>query len=411
MQLRDYQIKLAQEGEDILLKHKILFLAAEMRVGKTLVALEIARSMGMKHVLFVTKKKAIGSIELDYETFGFRFDIVITNYEALHLVDRESKFDMVIADESHTLGAFPKPNQCTKQLKELTGNAFYILLSGTPSPESYAQLYHQFWVSAFSPFNQWPTFYKWVQAGFVFPTTMRISGYTITNYSNANKPTIDTYTKKYFLTFTQAQAKFEVVDLQDKIITVPTDANLKEFVKLVLRDRYVEFKDGSELICDTAVKLQNKVHQICSGTIITETGVKVLDRFKALYIKNNYVGRKIAIYYLFQAEGLVLKSMFPKWTDNPEKFNKSGKSVPFISQFQAGSRGINLSSAEVIIFYNIHFSSELYQQARQRGQEKNKLTATELHWLFSEIGFEKKVYDTVRRKQSYTLSYFSKDYL
>ena len=411
MELRDYQKKLSQQGERILLENKILFLAAEMRVGKTLVALEIANSMKMKSVLFVTKKKAMQSIQDDFDGIGYRYNLKVVNYESLHLVDRDKKFDLVIADESHTLGAFPKPNVCTKQLKELTGSAYLILLSGTPTPESYSQLYHQLWVSNHSPFNQWPSFYKWVAAGFVFPSQMRISGYTITNYATANKPIIDTYTKKLFLTFTQEQAKFEVINLQDSVIVVPTPKELQAFAKLVLKDRIYTFRDGQELICDTAVKLQNKIHQICSGTVITETDVKALSNFKAQYIKDNYHRRKIAIYYLFVAEGDMLKKMFPRWTDFPEKFNATGHVVPFISQFQAGSRGINLSSAEVIIFFNIHFSSELYQQARQRGQEKNKISKTEIRWLFSEIGFERRVYNRVINKQSYTLSYFAKDYL
>lgn len=411
MELRQYQRELAQRGEDILMKHRILFLAAEMRVGKTLVSLAITDSMKAKNVLFVTKKKAVRSIRSDYDGMGYGFNITITNYESLHLVSDEDPFDIVVADESHILGAFPKPNVCTRRLKKCCGGAYLILLSGTPTPESYSQLYHQLWVSAHSPFKEWPSFYKWARAGFVFPRPMRISGYTITDYSVANKSVIDTYTRKLFLTFTQKQAEFEVAELEDELITVPTRPELQSFAKHILKDRYHKFKDGDELICDTAVKLQNKIHQICSGTLITENGVKVLDRFKARYIKENYDGKKIAIYYLFVAEGDVLKAMFPDWTDSPEYFNDTGHRIPFISQFQAGSRGIDLSSADVIIFYNIHFSSELYQQARQRGQSKDKKVATKIHWLFSDTGFEKKIYNTVIQKQSYTLSYFSKDYL
>ena len=34
-------------------------------------------------------------------------------------------------------------------------------MSGTPAVESYSQLYHQFYISAFSPFKDYTNFYKW----------------------------------------------------------------------------------------------------------------------------------------------------------------------------------------------------------------------------------------------------------
>jgi superfamily II DNA or RNA helicase len=67
-ELRDYQKKASKDGFDILRKKGILILNFEVRTGKTHIALDIG--MNYNNVLFVTKKKAISSIEADYKTAG-----------------------------------------------------------------------------------------------------------------------------------------------------------------------------------------------------------------------------------------------------------------------------------------------------------------------------------------------------
>ena len=67
MKLRDYQIELSNKGAEILQRLKIVYLAMEVRTGKTLTSLEIAKLYGAKNVLFLTKKKAIQSILLNFK--------------------------------------------------------------------------------------------------------------------------------------------------------------------------------------------------------------------------------------------------------------------------------------------------------------------------------------------------------
>ena len=55
-ELRSYQRKLAEQGLAILSRYKIVYLAMEVRCGKTLTALSIADKYGAKNVLFLTKK-------------------------------------------------------------------------------------------------------------------------------------------------------------------------------------------------------------------------------------------------------------------------------------------------------------------------------------------------------------------
>ena len=53
----------------------------EVRTGKTLTSLTAANLMNVEDVLFITKKKAISSIEGDYELLAPNFELDVINYE------------------------------------------------------------------------------------------------------------------------------------------------------------------------------------------------------------------------------------------------------------------------------------------------------------------------------------------
>jgi superfamily II DNA or RNA helicase len=84
-------------------------------------------------VVFNKKESNFQSIQWDYDNFGFDFDLTIINDESLHLVSGE--FDLIIHDEHHRFGAFPKPNATAKEFKKRFSKLPMIFLSGTPTPE------------------------------------------------------------------------------------------------------------------------------------------------------------------------------------------------------------------------------------------------------------------------------------
>jgi len=130
MELRPYQTKISAEAVEILRNKHIVYLAMEVRTGKSLTALNTAQLYGAKKVLFLTKKKAISSIQWDYDNFGFTFDLSIINDESMHLVS--GNFDLIIHDENHRFGAFPKPNATAKEFKKRFSKLPMIFLSFTP---------------------------------------------------------------------------------------------------------------------------------------------------------------------------------------------------------------------------------------------------------------------------------------
>ena len=210
MQFRPYQQEIIEKGTEVITRYSFLYLAMEVRTGKTLTSFGIANNLKVNRILFVTKKKAIGSIEKDYQLYNPKFELVVINYESLHKIDTRIRFDLIVIDEAHSLGAFPKPSKRAKDIRDLINKnkPFVILLSGTPTPESYSQMYHQVYGIPNNPFFQCVNFYRFANS-YVRVTEKIINGLRIRDYSNG-LPTIMDVMKPYLIAFSQKDAGFKV---------------------------------------------------------------------------------------------------------------------------------------------------------------------------------------------------------
>ena len=300
IKFRDYQLEIITQGLGIIQKYRFLYLAMEVRTGKTLTALGICNNLNIKKVLFITKKKAISSIEKDYINYDPNFECTIINYESLHKVPQKG-WDVVICDEAHSMGAFPKPNGRAKKVKEVVfwNNPYVILLSGTPTPEAYSQMYHQVYFIPNNPFREFRNFYRF--AGYyVSVVKKKIGGLFINDYSKGNINIIQTM-RPYTISFSQKEAGF-VVHTNEHILEVEMKSSTTDLIRQLKKDLVIE---GNEevILADTAAKLMIKTHQLCSGTIKFESGNSmVLDYSKAQFIKQKFKGKKIAIFYKFKEE-------------------------------------------------------------------------------------------------------------
>ena len=406
LELRSYQKEIIEEAYPKLLKLNLLYLSMEVRTGKTLTALSLANKFtNTKGILFVTKKKAIKSIENDYALLSPSYKITVINYESLHKI--EGDFDIVIIDEAHSVGTYPKPSKRYKDLKVIVSRYAYtklIMLSGTPSPESYSQLFWQFRLSdRFSPFNKYANFYKWAK---VFVDVQKKNlGYAIVNdYTQAYRDKIMEEIGKYFISYTQAEAGFNQ-KVNETVLEVKMKPKTYELVKRLKKDLIIEGKEEI-VLADTSVKLQQKVHQLCSGTVKFESGNSMItDNSKAKFIKDYFDNKKIAIFYIFKEEFNLLKESFPNWTDSPEDFNESDNLV-FLGQIRSSREGVNLSSADALIYYNIEFSALSYIQGKDRMTSKERTKSNDVYFIFAKGGIEKHIYSKVSNKLDFTNKYF-----
>jgi hypothetical protein len=403
MKLREYQTEIAIKAADKLSHLHLVYLAMEVRTGKTLTALETAKLYGAKNVLFITKKKAVQSIENDYKNFGYTLNLTVINNESLHLIS--GKFDLLISDEHHRNGAFPKPNKVTKLIKLKYSGLPMIFLSGTPHPESYSQIYHQFWISNYSPFSQYSNFYKWSNK-FVTVKQKKLGYGIINDYSLANIELIKPIIDKYFIRFTQKEAGFET-SVCENVLTCKMKDTTYNLIKKLSKDKVVEGK-SEVILADTMVKEMTKLHQLYSGTVKFESGNSmIIDNSKAVFIKDHFKD-KIAIFYKFKAEYDLLKETFGDMlTNDLSEFNNSDKNIAL--QIVSGREGVSLAKAKYLVYFNIDFSAVSYQQSKDRLTTIDR-KSNEVFWVFSEGGIEQKIHKCVMNKKHYTESVFRKDY-
>ena len=398
-QLREYQSEAVSKGSEILKAKGVLILNYMVRLGKSHIALSIGSNYS--NVLFVTKLKAISSIEKDYCTAGYTYPITIINYEQLH--KHKSTYDLVIFDESHSLAAFPKPSIRTKQAKRICANGCkVILMTGTLLPESNAQIFHQLFVSNYSPFRNYANFYKWHND---FGTIkLKYTSYGTSNdYSVVNYENVIKYIQPIMLTYTQKEAGF-VSEINEHFMTVEMKPSTYSIIDRLTKDLIIEAKSGV-VLADTSVKLMQKVHQMYSGTVKFEDGNRIdFDDTKAVAIKQRFAGKKIAIFYKFIAELDAIKKHFDV-TDSIDEFNNSNKTIAL--QIISGREGINLSSAEALVYYNIDFSAISYWQSRERCTTINR-THTDVYWMFAKDGIEWQIYKAVAKKKDFVLQTFKK---
>ena len=408
--LRSYQSGIADKALSILKTYGIVYLTMEVRTGKSATAFETAKLIGAKKVILTTKKKAIKGITEDYHDFGFdkHFELTVINNESLHLIT-ENGFDLLISDEHHRTAALPKPTKTAKDLRERFGHLPIICLSGTPHPENYAQVYHQFWVKK-GFWKNHINFYKWFR-DYGKPQKRHLGYAEVNVYTELNEKgmrLIDRLKAELFISYTQKDAGFET-SVNKQIIYCEAEEKLSQYCKELAKNKFVDIS-GQYIEADTAVKLQNKVHQILNGTIISEySQSSILSTYKGEFIKEYFKGKKLAIFYYYRAEWELLKKVFgDDLTNNLEEFNSSGKHIAL--QQVSGSEGISLKEADVLVYYNFGFSNVKFVQGIDRLTTMDR-KENNVYFVFSKGSINERIYNTiVHHKKDYILSAFKKDF-
>ncbi len=406
-QFRDYQSDIITKGSQILTKYRFLYLAMEVRTGKTLTSLGIAEECQAQMVLFITKKKAISTIEADYNSLKPSYNITVINYESLHTVMDEWKWDLIICDEAHSMGAFPKPSGRADLVAQVIRKCrpMVILLSGTPTPESYSQMYHQVYAIPNNPFAEFKNFYRFCDK-YVNIKQRKINGLFVKDYSGGLE-TIIKAMEPYTINYTQQEAGF-MTETKEEILEVEMKPMTYAMIKKLKKDLVIEGKEEI-ILADTPVKLMMKVHQLSSGTIKFESGNSmILDLSKAEFIKEQFEGCKIGIFYKFKEEYNALKQVFgDDLTSELSVFEDTNKNIAL--QIVSGREGISLRQAEYLVYYNIDFSATSYWQSKDRMTTKERLE-NQVYWIFAKGGIEHDIYKAVTKKKDYTVNHFKKDF-
>ncbi len=390
----------------------MVYLMFWMRKGKTFTSFYVAdaflKDIERPVVWFITIKKAIKDVQAQYNEYDPRFQVIVINYESIHKLPKE-KPHLVILDEVQKLTKFPKPAVVAQKLRHLLALIPIIYLSATAAPESFSQLYHPLWVSSYSPLARWVNFHRFAHE-FVNVVQNEYKGLPVNDYSDCDIKKLWPYIKHVFVIIKEEEGK-KLLPVKHIPLMVNMSAKTLEIYNELKRHKiYIDEHSQRAATCNNGAEKRDKLLQVSSGTLIfnetidgvDRTNGQIIDTSKAQFILSYFHGRKIAILYNYNAEGEMLRKFFPNHTDSEFEFNES-TDITFISQVRTTKAGINLSSADCLVMFNISDSAETFIQAPARIQNLYRTKSPEVYWIFSTHGPEAEIFKTLnQKKREYT---------
>jgi hypothetical protein len=403
LELTEKQKEKVREGIKIIKKYGWCYLNMDTRTGKTPVSLKICEELN-KSVLFITKKGAIKSVLETKEDFGIDCELEVTNHEQSH--KKQKDCNVLIIDEAHCIGGYPKAGVYQKNIAKIAKGKIVIFLSATFAPESYSTLYHQLTIPDKGLWKDFTNFYKWARSYVKIKHKKIAGGKFINDYSHADKKMIAQQISKYVVELTQDEAGIKI-PVEENFETVEMSSYTKHLVRIILKNKVIP---GTNSVWgDTAAKLKSKIHQLCTGTVITKKRNHfVLDYSKVIRI-SKFKFDKIVIFYKYKFELEMIKNIFPEMTDNPEEFQKKDRAI-FAGQFRSKREGVRLDTADALFMLNIDYAYLSYKQTKDRLVSYVRKKPIYIYWLFSDIGIEKDIYNVILKKKDYNLYYFRRQW-
>ena len=415
-----HQIEKAKECWKILASSGYVYLAGKPRSGKTLTSLLVAEtSTKISSVLILTKKNAIKGWEkfLNDKELNLQHDYYVTNYEQVGTF-KNGRFDLklnpndyqlVIIDESHNIGAFPKPSNRLRCIRKLCWDMPHIHLSGTAIVESPCSIYHQMAISRFNPFK-YKTFYDFHRV-YGEPYYIKAGGRDINQYDKC-KPCLLPLINEFTIYMTQEDAGISSeVQAVDKIhyvsLGVKTKLMYNELQKEQIAsvfipkglDPYGQFYSGKkeelEIVCDSTMKLRTALHMLESGVAkVGDDYIELGNTEKVDYIFNTFGDSEdVGIMCHFIGERKLLQRKF--------KYAK-------IYSSNADAEGVDLSHLKHFVILSSDYSGAKFIQRRDRIVNINGSNTTTVNHILVKNAISEQVYKRVSKKEDFNNSTYER---
>lgn len=385
-----HQVEIAKQAYTVLKNNMMVYLAMEERTGKTLTAILAAELCDIKTVLVITKKKAIEGWEDTLAKFKHTKSYSVTNYhQACKFANR---YDLVILDESHNyISSYPKRGKLWEDVKRLTLSRPIIYISATPYAQGPQQLYHQFKLSSWSPWNAHMTFYRWFDT-YGKPYKLRIAGIEVPQYDKVHFDKILKDCEHLFISKTRTELGFEH-EPEDKLHYIDLSDETRRIYNELLTDNICE---NPLIVCDTNSKLRTTLHQLEGGTI-KDLGVLANDE-KLDYIHSTFGDvNTLVIMYNYKLEYDKLAARFKR---------------ALLLQATSYAEGIDLHEYDNLVVYSQDFSTARHTQRRARQCNLKRSSPITVHYLLVKKAISDQVYKTVSiNKKNFVDSVFTKEIL
>ncbi len=356
---------------------KVLVIAP-LRVAEDTWSSEAEKWDHLKHLKI---SKVLGTEKERRAALTSKADIYVINRENVVWLVKECgkywPFDMVVIDE---LSSFKSPkSQRFKALRKVRAKRI-VGLTGTPSPNGLMDLWSEIYL-----LDQGERLGKTV--------TAYRDQYFMPDKRNQNiifsyKPKEDaeeTIYKKLSDICISMKAKdyLELPERIDNVISVKLPKKIEDSYKKFEKELLLTLKD-SDIVANNAAVLTNKLLQFANGAVYDENdeALEIHDeKLKALEeIIEAASGKPVLIFYAYKHDRDRLKKHFKnakelKTSEDIKKWNNGEIEIMLVHPASAG-HGLNLQAGgNIIVWFGLTWSLELYQQANARlyrqGQKQN----------------------------------------
>lgn len=420
MELKKHQEAAVKKAVEKYKKNSLVYIYGPPRIGKSLIALETVRQCPLKNprkTLVIAPKNTHPS----WKEYLVEYDFELTNREKADSLDA-SKYGHIIIDEAHNFKCsnYLKPGSHYKAVKALCKGKPIVFLSGTPAVESPNDVYRQYALSSWCPFDRFNTpDYTGFRAyfnefGIPAEEYMPWAGKVVKIYKKAQTEKLNKFLEPYIVSLTYEDAGFEYRNYDDvRYIRSGETEFLTECAK---RLQYLgnindfEVKDypsgkswyeivGDPIPLDSLSKENQALHRLCGGFYDGYPGLpKAKLMWLVEYVESVNPGEKIVVMAYFIEEQQNLTQMF-----------KSSPNVTVLSSTKY-CEGVDLSNYDHFILYSFGYSGTKFIQLRDRivNLNKDKETYVIIPLLIDCLDSE--VYATVKNKQNFNDSQL-KDFL
>ena len=387
-----------------------------LKVGKVLIIapLRVAQSTWndeceqWKHLRHFTISRVLGSEKERINALRTKAGAYIINKEnvqwLVQLYGSRWPFDMVVIDESSSF-----KNSSSKRfraLKKVRGKIKRILLlTGTPAPNGLMDLWSQIWLLD-RGIRLGPTITGYRNTYF---TAGAGDGY-VTYEWNARKGAEEQIYEKISDICISMKSE-DYLTLPD-VIYNKVKVKLPERIKAKyekLEKEYVLELGNAELVATSAAALSGKLLQLANGSVYDEDKkvISVHDEkihaLEELLEINN--GRTMMIFYWYKHDMVKLKKHFPyarelKSAEDIRAWNAGKIKLLLVHPASAG-HGLNLQyGGNIVVWYGLTWSLELYQQANKRLHRSGQTKTVIIHHLVAEGTIDEQVMKALEDKSA-----------
>ena len=374
---------------------------APLRVANTVWAQEVSKWQHLQHLSVAV---ATGAMAVRKEALAKNADITIINRENVQWLVKHQQdwdFDCVVIDESTSFKnsssmRFKAIKKVIKKVNTL------VLLTGTPSPQGYIDLWAQMYlVDGGERLGRTKT--SFLQR---FYTQGGYNGYEYRLIQGA-----DTVIKERLKDICLTMQSEDYLELPDRVnvnIMVELPDSAVAQYKSFKDDLLMQLESGESLVAPSAAALNNKLLQLCNGAVYTENGYEVLHDAKIDALKDilaDNPNENLLVAYNYRSDKERLLKAFPFAVELDKEGHaltawNNGEIRMLLAHPQSASYGLNLQyGGRTVVYFGLTWSLEQYQQFNKRLHRQGQKNTVKILHLVISGGIDEAVLQALSRKE------------